>query len=146
MLEPLFRLIEAHVMAAGACMATDTTVPVLAKGKTATGRVWVYVRDDRPFGGADPPAALFHFSADRRGEHPQAHLASWTGVLQADAYGGYGKLYLGERKPAPIIEAACWAHARRRFFELADIEAAARRRAQKKVAVIAPWRSKRCGV
>ena len=117
---------------------TRPTVPVLAKGKTATGRVWVYVRDDRPFGGADPPAALFHFSADRRGEHPQAHLASWTGVLQADAYGGYGKLYLGERKPAPIIEAACWAHARRRFFELADIEAAARRRAQKKVAVIAP--------
>ncbi len=113
-------------------------MPVLAKGKTATGRVWVYVRDDRPFGGADPPAALFHFSPDRRGEHPQAHLAGWSGVLQADAYGGYGKLYGGERKPAPIIEAACWAHARRKFFELADIEAAARRRAQKKVAVIAP--------
>ncbi len=95
---------------------------MLAKGKTSTGRVWVYVRDDRPFGGADPPAALFHFSPDRRGEHPQGHLAGWTGVLQADAYGGYGKLYGGERKPAPIIEAACWAHARRKFFELADIE------------------------
>ncbi len=137
-LEPLFRLIEAHVMAAGRLHGDDTTVPVLAKGKTTTGRVWVYVRDDRPFGGADPPAALFHFSPDRRGEHPQAHLAEWTGVLQADAYGGYGKLYLGERKPAPIVEAACWAHARRKFFELADIEAAARRRAGKKQAVIAP--------
>ena len=137
-LEPLFRLIEAHVMAAERLHGDDTTVPVLAKGKTTTGRVWVYVRDDRPFGGVDPPAALFHFSPDRKGEHPQAHLAGWTGVLQADAYGGYGKLYLGERKPAPIIEAACWAHARRRFFELADIEAAARRRAQKKAMVIAP--------
>ena len=137
-LEPLFRLIERHVMAAGRLHGDDTTVPVLAKGKTSTGRVWVYVRDDRPFGGGDPPAALFHFSPDRRGEHPQAHLANWTGVLQADAYGGYGKLYGGERKPAPIIEAACWAHARRKFFELADIEGAARQRAQKKVAVIAP--------
>ena len=106
-LEPLFRLIERHVMAAGRLHGDDTTVPVLAKGKTSTGRVWVYVRDDRPFGGADPPAAVFHFSPDRRGEHPQAHLANWTGVLQADAYGGYGKLYEGERKPAPIVEAAC---------------------------------------
>ena len=137
-LEPLFRLIAAHVMASGRLHGDDTTVPVLAKGKTSTGRVWVYVRDDRPFGGADPPAALFHFSPDRRGEHPQAHLANWTGMLQADAYGGYGRLYGGERKPAPIIEAACWAHARRKFFELADIEAAARERARKKVAVIAP--------
>ena len=136
-LEPLFRLIETHVMAAGRLHGDDTTVPVLAKGKTSTGRVWVYVRDDRPFGGADPPAALFHFSPDRRGEHPQVHLAGWAGVLQADAYGGYGKLYEGERKPAPIIEAACWAHARRKFFELADIEGAARQRARTKVAVIA---------
>ncbi len=137
-LEPLFRLIERHVMAAGRLHGDDTTVPVLAKGKTSTGRVWVYVRDDRPFGGADPPAALFHFSPDRRGEHPQAHLTGWAGMLQADAYGGYGKLYVGERRPTPIIEAACWAHARRKFFELADIEGAARQRAQKKVAVIAP--------
>ena len=125
-LEPLFRLIEKHVMVAGRLHEDDTTVPVLAKGKTSTGRGWVYVRDDRPFDGGDSPAALFHFSPDRRGEHPQAHLAGWTGVLQADAYGGYGKLYEGERKPAPIIEAACWAHARRKFFELADIEGAAR--------------------
>ena len=136
-LDPLFPLIEAHVLAAGRLHGDDTTIPVLAKGKTATGRMWVYVRDDRPFGGTDPPAAVFHFSPDRRGEHPQGHLAGWTGVLQADAYGGYGKLYGGGRKPAPILEAACWAHARRQFFELADIEAAARQRAQK-VAVIAP--------
>ncbi len=82
---------------------TRPTVPVLAKGKTSTGRVWVYVRDDRPFGGADPPAAVFHYSPDRRGEHPQAHLAGWTGVLQADAFGGYGRLYGGERKYSAAI-------------------------------------------
>ena len=134
----LFRLIEAHFMVAGRLHGDDTMVPVLAKGKTTTGRVRVYVRDDRPVGGADHPAALFRFSPDRRGEHPQAHLAGWTGVLQADACGGYGKLYLGERRPALIQEAACWAHARRRFFELADIEAAAHRRAENTVPVIEP--------
>ena len=106
-LAPIVDAIRRHVLAADRIHGDDTTVPVLAKGKTTTGRVWVYVRDDRPFGGVDPPAALFHFSPDRRGEHPRAHLAGWTGVLQADAYGGYGKLYLGDRKPAPIIEAAC---------------------------------------
>jgi hypothetical protein len=93
---------------------------VLAKTKTATGRLWVYVRDDRPFGGG-PPAALFKYSRDRRGEHPQRHLAGWSGILQADAYGGFGALYEAERDPGPVIEAPCWAHARRRFFELADI-------------------------
>ncbi len=86
---PLHDLIAAHVLAAERLHGDDTTVPVLAKGKTETGRLWIYVRDDRPFGGTDPPAALFHYSRDRRGEHPQAHLAAWTGILQADAYGGY---------------------------------------------------------
>jgi hypothetical protein len=105
-------------------------VPVLAKGKTVTGRCWTYVRDDRPFGGRAPPAAMFFYSRDRSGEHPRQHLAAWTGVLQADAYGGYGKLYDAARQPGPVIEAACWAHARRKFFVLADIAAAARRRAQ----------------
>jgi hypothetical protein len=98
-LMPLYRLIEAHVLAAERLHGDDTTVPVMAKGKTDTARLWVYVRDDRPFAGADPPAALFHYSRDPRGEHPRAHLASLSGILQADAYGGYGELYRDDRKP-----------------------------------------------
>lgn len=127
-LMPLYRLIEAHVLAAERLHGDDTTVPVMAKGKTDVARLWVYVRDDRPFNGADPPAALFHYSRDRRGEHPRAHLASWSGILQADAYGGYGELYREGRVPGPIIEAGCFAHARRKFFELADVEGAARKK------------------
>ena len=129
-LMPLYRLIEAHVHDAARLHGDDTTVPVMARGKTDTARLWVYVRDDRPFGGSDPPAALFHYSRDRRGEHPQAHLASWSGILQADAYGGYGELYKDDRTPAPVREAGCHAHARRKFFELADIAAAARRKSR----------------
>jgi transposase len=86
------------------------------------GPLTIYVRDDQPFGGAGPPAAIFHYSRDRHGEHPQAHLAGYAGILQADAYNGYNKLYLADRKPSPIREVACWAHARRKFFVLADIE------------------------
>jgi transposase len=81
----------------------DTTVPVLAKGKTDTGRCWVYVRDDRPFGGPDPPAAMFYYSRDRAGEHAQAHLADYAGIFQADAFGGYNKLYEAGRKPGLIV-------------------------------------------
>jgi transposase len=138
-LRPLHERLQAHVLAAERLHGDDTTVPVLAKGKTVTGRCWTYVRDDRPFGGRAPPAALFFYSRDRSGEHPRQHLASWSGLLQADAYGGYGKLYAAERGPAPILEAACWAHARRKFFELADIEATARRKAQRRTPqVISP--------
>ena len=129
-LMPIYRRIEAHVLAARRLHGDDTTVPVLAKGKTDTARLWVYVRDDRPFAGSDPPAALFHYSRDRRGEHPRAHLASWVGILQADAYGGYNELYAPGREPAPVVEAGCFAHARRKFFELADVEAAARRKSR----------------
>lgn len=129
-LMPLYRLIEAHVLAAERLHGDDTTVPVMAKGKTDTARLWTYVRDDRPFAGSDPPAALFHYSRDRRGEHPQAHLASWSGILQADAYGGYSELYAEGRQPRPVLEAGCFAHARRKFFELADVAAAARRRSR----------------
>ena len=128
-LDPLRRLIEAHVMAAERLHGDDTTVPVLAKGKTDTGRLWIYVRDDGPFGGAGPPAAIFHYSRDRRGEHSQTHLAGYSGILQADAYDGYNKLYLADRKPGPILEAACWVHARRPFFAMADIQENARRKA-----------------
>jgi transposase len=128
-LDPLRRLVEAHVMAAERLHADDTTVPVLAEGKTDTGRCWVYLRDDRPFGGTGPPAAMFYYSRDRRGEHPQGHLAEYAGILQADAYDGYNKLYLPGRSPGPILEAACWVHARRPFFAMADIEENARRKA-----------------
>ena len=131
-LNPLWRLIEAHVIAAERLHADDTTVPVLAEGKTDIARCWIYLRDDEPFGGTGPPAAIFHYSRDRKGEHPQAHLAEYAGILQADAYDGYGKLYLPGRTPGPIIEAACWVHARRPFFAMADIEENARRKASGK--------------
>lgn len=133
-LDPLLRRLEAHVLAAERLHGDDTTVPVLAKGKTHTGRCWVYVRNDRPFGGGAPPAAMFYYSRDRGGAHVEEHLARWSGLLQADAYSGYNKLYAAERTPGMIVEAGCWAHARRPFFELADIEASARRRAAGKVA------------
>jgi transposase len=126
-LRPLYALIEAHVLSAERLHGDDTTVPILAKGKTETGRVWTYVRDDRPFGGKDPPAALYYASRDRLGEHPERHLKGFAGILQADAYSGYNRLYLADRRPGPILEALCWSHGRRKFFELADIAANARR-------------------
>jgi transposase len=129
-LAPLVELIRRHVLAAERLHGDETTVPVLAKGKTATGRLWSYVRDDRPFGGTDPPAAMVFYSRDRAGEHPQRHLAAYAGILQADAYGGYGELYAAERRPGPIVEAACWAHGRRKLFELADIAKAAQARSR----------------
>ena len=128
-LAPLHALIRAHVLAAERLHADDTTVPILARGKTDTGRIWTYVRDDRPFGGSDPPAALYFASRDRRLEHPNDHLKDWRGIVQADAYGGYNGLYDPARKPGPVTSALCWAHARRGFFELADIAANARRKA-----------------
>jgi hypothetical protein len=138
-LMPLFDRLRAHVMAAERLHGDDTTVPVLARGKTDIARSWVYVRDDRPFGGPAPPAAVFYYSRDRGGEHPQAHLATYTGILQADAYGGYGKLYAADRSPGLILQAGCWAHARRKFFVLADVESAARRKSQgKQPAAISP--------
>src|SRR5712691_8695762 len=138
-LTPLLRRLEAHVFAAERLHGDDTIVPVLATGKTDTGRCWVYVRDDRPFGGPDPPAAMFYYSRDRGGEHPARHLACYAGILQADAYGGYTKLYEAARKPEPLVEAACWVHARRPFFQMADLATTARRTAQGKTpAVISP--------
>jgi transposase len=126
-LKPLLTLIETHVMAAGRLHGDDTSVPVLAKGKTDTGRIWVYVRDDRPFGGPAPPAALFHYSRDRCGEHAEQHLVGFAGILQADAFAGYNRLYGADRQPGRITETSCWAHARRKLFVLADIAANARR-------------------
>jgi transposase len=105
LLAPLVDALRSHVLAASKVHADDTPVPVLApgNGKTKTGRLWTYVRDGRPCGDAAPPAAWFAFSPDRRGEHPQGHLKSFRGTLQADAYAGFHPLYEGSR----ILEAAC---------------------------------------
>src|SRR5262245_39881044 len=123
-LAPLTELLRRHVFATERLHGDDTTVPVLAKNKTVIGRLWTYVRDDRPFAGPDPPAAVFFYSRNRGGEHPSRHLASYTAILQADAYAGFGDLYDARRRPGPITEAACWSHARRKFFELADLRKA----------------------
>jgi transposase len=123
-LMPLVLAVRAHVFAAERLHGDDTTVPVLAKERTRIGRLWVYVRDDRPFAGHAPPAVAFFYSPDRRGEHPERHLAGFAGILQADAYAGFDRLYAPERGPGPILEAACWAHARRQLFELAAVSKA----------------------
>ena len=120
-LDPVLAEVRRHVLAAERLHVDDTTVPVLAKMKTRTGRLWVYVRDDRPFGGQDPPAVLFDYSPSRHGEHPRRVLAAWSGVMQADAFPGYNALYAQGRKPAPVIEAPCWAHGRRGLFDLARL-------------------------
>lgn len=122
LLKPLHDLIAAHVLAAERLHGDDTTVPLLARGGTKTARLWTYLRDDRPFGGAAPPAVIFRFSRDRGGAHPTEHLKGWQGILQADAYAGYNDLYRGDRTPGPVLPALCWSHARRKFFELADVE------------------------
>jgi transposase len=116
LLEPLLGALERHVLAADKLHGDDTPVPVLApgKGRTKTGRLWVYVRDERPMAGTSPPAVWFQYSADRRGERPQTHLKNFKGILQADGYAGFEALYASGR----VSEAACWAHARRKYFEL----------------------------
>lgn len=123
-LMPLVEVLRDHVFAAERIHADDTTVPVLDIGKTRTGRLWTYVRDDRPFAGSDPPAAVYFYSPDRGGAHPAAHLVSYTGSMQADAYAGFNGLYQAGRQPGPIVEVACWAHARRKFFDLARLNKA----------------------
>ena len=123
-LAPIVAEIEKHVLAAERIHADDTTVPVLAKGKCAVARLWGYVRDDRPFGGSAAPAVLLHYARDRGGEHPERHLATYAGLMQADAYSGYNGLYIQGRQPGMIYEAACWAHGRRKFFELANLQKA----------------------
>jgi transposase len=138
-LSPVLTALERRVFSAERLHGDDTTVPVLAAGKTDIARCWVYVADDKPFGGVDPPAAMFYYSRDRSGEHPQAHLAQWSGVFQADAFSGYGKLYAPDRKPGQILQAGCWSHARRPFFIFADLQEAARRKATgKKPVVVSP--------
>jgi transposase len=125
-LTPLFELIKAHVLAGERLHGDDTTVPVLAKVKTRTARIWTYVRDDRPFGGEAAPACVFFYSPDRASVHPEQHLSGYSGILQADAYAGFNRLYAPDRKPGAITQAGCWSHARRKLFELADIASKAR--------------------
>lgn len=120
-LMPIVEEIHGHVFAADRIHADDTPVPVLAKGKTRTARFWTYVRDDAPFGGHDPPAVVFFYSPDRSRVHPEQHLDGFVGLMQADAYAGFHRLYELSRRPGPIIEAACWAHARRKFVDLARL-------------------------
>jgi transposase len=116
LLDPLVAALGRYVMAAGKVHADDTPVKVLqpGAGKTRQGRLWVYVRDDRPAGGFAPPAAWFRYSPNRKGEHPRAHLKGFCGTLQADAYGGWNQIYAG----GAVVEAACWAHARRPWWDL----------------------------
>jgi transposase len=120
-LMPLRDAIEAHVHAAERIHVDDTTVPVLAKSKCRTGRLWCHVRDDRPFAGKAAPAAVYYYSPTREGEHPQRQLANYTGIIQVDAYAGYDALYVEGRRPGPIIEAGCWSHGRRKHYELARL-------------------------
>jgi transposase len=134
LLRPLYELIRAHVFASDRVHGDETPVPVLAKHQCRKGRLWTYVRDDKPFAGPAPPAAVFFYSRDRTAEHPERHLAGYAGILQADAYAGFNRLYAADRKPGPITEASCWAHGRRKFFELADVT----KKARDKLAIIAP--------
>src|SRR3954454_15319930 len=115
-LPPLVNALTGAVMASDTLYVDDTPVPVLAPGtgKTKTGRLWTYVCDERPFAGERPPAALFFYSPDRKGEHPRAHLKDFRGVIHADGYAGFNELFAGNR----IAEAACWAHVRRKFFDV----------------------------
>src|ERR1700733_1835261 len=121
LLDPVVAAIRRHVFAAEKIHGDDTTVPVLSPGlgRTKTGRLWVYVRDDRPFCGEAPPAAPYFYSPDRGAEHPTAHMASFTGFLQADGYAGFeGVSNPARTQRGPIAEVACWAHCRRKFFDV----------------------------
>ncbi|MFN0194395.1 MAG: IS66 family transposase [Aestuariivirga sp.] len=115
LLDPLVTALRREVMASGVLHGDDTPVPVLVPGlgKTKTGRLWAYVRDGRPHGDERPPAAAYFYSPDRKGEHPQAHLKSFKGILHADGYAGFNAIF----EKANVIEAACWAHVRRKFFD-----------------------------
>jgi hypothetical protein len=120
LLRPLVDALQRHVLAAKKLHADDTPVPVLCPGRGTTkqGRLWTYVRDDRPSGGSDPPAVWFAYSPDRKGLHPRNHLRDFRGILQADGYAGFEKLYNDANPNHPIKEAACWAHVRRKFYDI----------------------------
>jgi transposase len=118
-LEPLWRLLRRHVLGSTRIFADDTPLPVLdaGRGRTKTGRLWGYAVDDRPWNGSTPPAVVYLYAEDRKGEHPATHLAGFQGVLQVDGYSGFKSL-LENRRPGVIRLAFCWAHCRRRFYEI----------------------------
>jgi transposase len=121
LLNPLIDALKKSVFASEYLHADDTPIKVLAPGmgKTKTGRIWAYVRDGRPCGEDTPPAVIYYYSPDRKGERPESHLSDFSGVLHADAYAGYDNLYISDKNPdATISEAACWAHTRRKFYEV----------------------------
>ncbi|MEY3106614.1 MAG: hypothetical protein RIT35_780 [Pseudomonadota bacterium] len=125
LLEPLINELKKQIFASSEIHGDDTTLKVLAPtmGKTKTGRLWVYVRDGRPHGDTTPPAVCYFYSPDRKGERPREHLKDFKGILHADAYGGYDRVYLNKDDPknhipTDITEAACWAHTRRKFYEV----------------------------
>lgn len=119
LLAPLTDALRKHVFAADVVHGDDTPIPVLApgRGKTKTGRLWTYVRDERPAASQSAPAVWFTYTPDRKGEHPRKHLRDFTGVLQADGYTGFSKIYDSGR----VLEAACWAHVRRKFVDLHEL-------------------------
>ena len=120
LLDPLVTAIRDYVFRAHKIHGDDTPVPVLCPGRGTTrqGRLWSYVRDDRPAGSIDPPAVWFAYSPDRKGEHPRKHLRDFIGILQADGYAGFDRLYNDQDPHHPIKEAACWAHVRRKFYDI----------------------------
>ena len=120
LLDPLVTAIKEYVFKADKIHGDDTPVPVLCPGRGTTrqGRLWDYVRDDRPAGSTDPPAVWFAYSPDRKGEHPRKHLRDFVGILQADGYAGFDRLYNDQDPNHPIKEAACWAHVRRKFYDI----------------------------
>jgi transposase len=144
-LEPLQARLAAHVFGSDKIFADDTPIPVLdpGRGRTKTGRLWVYTRDDRPWGGPDPPAAVYFYSPDRKAERPASHLEAFHGVLQVDGYAGFERL----TACGDIVLAACWAHTRRKFFEVHEatgspIAAEALRRIAKLYAIETPIRGR----
>ena len=126
LLDPLIEALRKDVLASDVLHGDDTPVPVLSPGlgKTKTGRLWTYVRDGRPHGSNESPAAVFFYSADRKGEHPQSHLKSFKGILHADGYAGFNAIF----ETGHVSEAACWAHARRKFFDVHAANASAHRK------------------
>ena len=137
-LMPLHDAIEAHVHVAERIHVDDTTVPVLAKTKCRTGRLWGHVCDDWPFWGNAAPAVVLYYSPNREAEHPQRQLAKYTGIMQVDAYSGYNAPYVAGRQHGPIVEAACWAHGRRKLSDLARLR-------KMPIAIEAERRARRCG-
>jgi transposase len=120
LMRPLVNALSEYVLATNKLHADDTPVPVLypGRGTTKQGRLWTYVRDDRPAASADPPAVWFAYSPDRKGVHPRTHLKDFRGILQADGYAGFDQLYNDANPQHPVKEAACWAHVRRKFYDI----------------------------